>query len=92
MPDVPAVSEVVPGYDATTGVYGILVPARTPKAVIDRLEKAIVEVSNNPVFREKLQAEGGDVVGSTAKEYGAYLEVQRDKWGKLFSRLGIKPE
>lgn len=92
LPDIPAVSELVPGYDATTGVYGILVPARTPKTVIERLEKAIGEVSRNPAYRNRLQAEGAEVVGSTAREYGAYLNAQRDKWGKLLSRLGIKPE
>lgn len=92
LPDVPAVSEFVPGYDATTGVYGILVPARTPGAVIRRLEKAIAESSANPVFRERLQAEGAEVVGSTAHEYRNYLDAQRDKWSKLFARLGIRPE
>jgi tripartite-type tricarboxylate transporter receptor subunit TctC len=92
MPDVPAVSEFIPGYDATTGVYGILVPVRTPKSAIDRLEKSIAEVSRNPAFRARLQAEGGEVVGSTAPEYGRYLSAERAKWGKLFSRLGIKPE
>lgn len=92
MPDVPAVSEFVPGYDATTGVYGILVPAKTPRSIIERLEKAIAEVSKQPAYRDRLQAEGGEVVGSSAKEYAAYLAKERDKWGRLFSKLGIKPE
>ncbi len=92
MPDVPAVSEVVPGYDATTGVYGILTPVKTPKAVIERLEKAIAQASRNPTVRDRLQPEGGEVVGSTAQEYARYLDAQRDKWGRLFTKLGIRPE
>jgi tripartite-type tricarboxylate transporter receptor subunit TctC len=92
LPDVPAVSEIVPGYDATTGVYGILAPAKTPKVVIQRLESAIAEVSKNPAYRDRLQADGADVVGSTAAEYSAYLQAQRRKWSTLFSKLGIKPE
>jgi tripartite-type tricarboxylate transporter receptor subunit TctC len=92
MPDVPAVSEVVPGYDATTGVYGILVPAKTPRAVVAKLESAIAEVSKNPAYRDRLQAEGAEVVGSSAKEYAAYLGAQQKRWSALFSKLGIKPE
>jgi tripartite-type tricarboxylate transporter receptor subunit TctC len=92
MPDVPAVSEAVPGYDATTGVYGILVPAKTPRAVIATLEGAIAEISKNPAYRDRLQAEGADVVGSSAKEYAAYLAAQQKRWSALFTKLGIKPE
>jgi tripartite-type tricarboxylate transporter receptor subunit TctC len=92
MPDVPAVSEFVPGYDATTGVYGILVPLRTPRAVIERLEKAIADVSTHPAYRERLQSEGAEVVGSSAREYAAYLDAQQRRWATLFMKLGIKPE
>jgi tripartite-type tricarboxylate transporter receptor subunit TctC len=92
LPDLPAVGEVVPGYDATTGIYGILVPVHTPKPVIARLEKAIMEVSKEAVYRDRLQADGAVVVGSTAREYAAYLGEQHKKWSALFARLGIKPE
>jgi tripartite-type tricarboxylate transporter receptor subunit TctC len=92
MPDVPAVSEVVPGYDATTGVYGILVPAKTPRSAIERLEKAIAEVSKQPAYRDRLQSEGAEVVGSTAREYATYLDAQQRRWAGLFRKLGIKPE
>jgi tripartite-type tricarboxylate transporter receptor subunit TctC len=92
MPDVPAVSEFVPGYDARTGVYGILVPAKTPRAVIERLERAIAEVSRNPAYRGRLESEGAEVVGSSAQEYASYLTRERDKWSKLFASLGIKPQ
>jgi tripartite-type tricarboxylate transporter receptor subunit TctC len=92
LPDVPAVGEFLPGYDAVTGIYGILAPVKTPQAVIARLEKAIQDASKNPVYRDRLQADGAVVVGSTAKEYSAYLQTQQQKWSALFSRLGIKPE
>lgn len=92
LPDVPAVSEFVPGYDASTGVFGILVAAQTPGAVIRHLEEAITASAASPVFRERLQAQGAEVVGSSAQEYRRYLDAQRDKWSKLFARLGIKPE
>ncbi|MEO8847880.1 MAG: tripartite tricarboxylate transporter substrate-binding protein, partial [Casimicrobiaceae bacterium] len=92
LPDVPAVGEFVPGYDATTGIYGVLVPAKTPKTIVDRLQKAIAEVSKDPTYRDKIEAEGGEVVGSTAVEYATYLARERDKWAGLFAKLGIKPQ
>jgi len=92
LPDIPAVGEFIPGYDAVTGIYGILAPVKTPRPVIARLEKAIQEASKNPVYRDRLQADGAAVVGSTAKEYSAYLQAQHQKWSTLFSRLGIQAE
>ncbi|HYC44121.1 MAG TPA: tripartite tricarboxylate transporter substrate-binding protein [Burkholderiales bacterium] len=92
MPDLPAVGEFVPGYDATTGVYGILVPRTTPRSVIAQLEKAIMDVSKDPLYRDRLQADGAEVVGSSAREYAAYLDAQRKRWSALFNKLGIKPE
>lgn len=92
LPDVPAVSETVPGYDATTGVYGILVPVKTPDAIIERLHRAIAEVTRAPSFKEEMEKRGGEAVGSSPREYAAYLKREHDKWTGLFARLGIKPE
>lgn len=92
LPDVPAVSEAVPGYDATTGVYGILVPVKTPGPVIDRLHREIAEVARSPAFKGEIEKRGGEVVGSSPQEYAAYLKAQGDKWGKLFAQLGIRPQ
>jgi tripartite-type tricarboxylate transporter receptor subunit TctC len=92
LPDVPAVSEVVPGYDATTGIYGILVPAGTPKAIMARLNKGIVAAAHSQDFKERMLRDGGEAVGSSSAEYAAYLEAERKKWGKLFKQLGIAPE
>jgi len=92
LPDVPAVSEAVPGYDATTGIYGILVPLATPKPIVARLSRAIINVAKSGDFKERMLRDGGEVVGTTPEQYGAYLAQQRDKWGRLFNRLGIKPD
>lgn len=92
LPDVPAVSEAVPGYDATTGVYGILVPVKTPKAVIDLLYRAIAEVSRTPSFKDEIEKRGGEVVGGSPHDYAAYLNREREKWGRLFTQLAITPQ
>lgn len=92
LPDVPAVSEFVPGYDATTGIYGILVPTGTPADRVATLEKALIEVARDPRFKNKLEGDGGLVVGGTGKEYGEYIEAQRVKWKNLFDKVGVVPQ
>lgn len=92
LPDIPAVSETVPGYDASTGVYGILVPAKTSKAIIARLHREIADIARTADFREQIESRGGLVVGGTPTEYAAFLDAEKEKWGKLFAQLGIMPQ
>lgn len=92
LPKIPAVSETVPGYDATTGVYGILAPLKTPPAVIERLAREIVAVSREAGFREKMVTGGAEVVGGTPQEYATFLQSERAKWGRLFKQLAISPQ
>jgi len=92
LPDIPSVSETVPGYDASTGVYGILVPVKTSQAIIARLHKEIADIARTADFKNQVESRGGQVVGSTPKEYNAFLDNEKAKWGKLFAQLGIKPQ
>jgi tripartite-type tricarboxylate transporter receptor subunit TctC len=92
LPDIPSVSETIPGYDASTGVYGILVPAKTASTVISRLHREIAAVTKTADFKEQIESRGGIVVGGTPKEYDVFLDVEKEKWGKLFARLGIQPQ
>ncbi|MGE0560103.1 MAG: Bug family tripartite tricarboxylate transporter substrate binding protein [Burkholderiales bacterium] len=91
LPDIPSVSETVPGYDASTGVYGILVPVKTPQKIVARLHKEIADVARTADFKDQIESRGGQVVGSTPVEYNAFLDNEKAKWGKLFTQLGIKP-
>lgn len=92
LPDIPSVSETVPGYDASTGVYGILVPVKTSQAIIARLHKEIADIARTADFKNQIESRGGQVVGSTPKEYNAFLDNEKAKWGKLFADLDIKPQ
>lgn len=92
LPDIPAVSETIPGYDASTGVYGILVPAKTAAPIISRLHHEIADVAKTADFKEQIESRGGIVEGGTPKEYDAFLDAEKAKWGKLFTQLGIKPQ
>ncbi len=91
-PDIPTVAETLPGYDAATGVYGLMVPAQTPKAIIDKLHRETVAVLQTPEFRDKMLAQGVDLVGSTPAEYAQYLRASGQKWKTLFARIGVGPQ
>jgi tripartite-type tricarboxylate transporter receptor subunit TctC len=79
-------------YDAATGVYGLMVPARTPKPIVDRLYRETIAVLKTPEFRDKMQAQGVDLVGSTPAEYADYLKASGEKWKTLFGRIGVGPQ
>lgn len=91
-PEIPTVAETLPGYDAATGVYGLMVPARTPKAIVDRLYRETVAVLKTPDFRDKMLTQGVDLVGSTPAEYADYLKASGEKWKTLFARIGVGPQ
>jgi len=91
-PDIPTVSETIPGYDAATGVYGVMVPVKTPKPVVDKLYREIIAVLKTPDFRERMQTQGVDLVGTTPAEYADYLRASGLKWKALFQRIGVGPQ
>ena len=91
-PDIPTVSETIPGYDAATGVYGVMVPVETPKPVVDKLYREIIAVLKTPDFRERMQTQGVDLVGTTPAEYADYLRASGLKWKALFQRIGVGPQ
>jgi tripartite-type tricarboxylate transporter receptor subunit TctC len=91
-PDIPTVAESgVPGYEVTT-FYGISAPARTPRAIIERLHAEIVRALNSPDLRERLQGLGADPVGNTPEEYTVFMQNEIAKWDKVIKVAGIKGE
>jgi len=90
MPDLPTMSEFVPGYDLT-GWQGILAPGRTPRAIIERLSGEIAKVMHLPDVRARLLASGADPIGSTADEFAAMRNLEFEKIAKLVAKAGLKP-
>jgi len=90
LPDVPAIAETLPGFEATS-FYGISVPAGTPKAVITKLNAEIVRIVTAPDMREKLHEQGAEAVGDTPAEFAAYFRKQMAKWAKVIKDAGIEP-
>ena len=92
LPDVPAIAEAgVPGYESTQW-FGILVPAGTPRPIVERLNQEIVRAIRAPEMRDKLNSEGLEVVGSTPAEFAAHIKLETEKWAKVIKTMGIKAE
>jgi tripartite-type tricarboxylate transporter receptor subunit TctC len=91
LPDVPAIAETVPGYEAR-GWNGILAPAGTPKAIVDKLNRDIVLVLQSPEFLKQLATEGAVPVGNSPAEFAAVIRADIQKWAKVVKEAGIRPE
>ena len=91
-PDMPTVAESgVPGYEQTTW-NGLLVPARTPSFIVNKLNNELNAALNTSATRERFAASGLEPGGISTKEFAAMLKHETAKWGKLMRDLGIKPE
>jgi len=91
-PDIPTIAEAgIAGYEATQW-FGILAPAGTPRAIVDRWHRETVRALKDPEVRDRLVADGADPVGSTPEEFAAYLRAETIKWAKVVKAIGIRPE
>jgi tripartite-type tricarboxylate transporter receptor subunit TctC len=89
MPDLPAIREVVPGYDAGQ-LYGIVAPAKTPREIIVRLNSEINAVLNDPKAKEKLAHLGVTPLGGTPDEFAKLIVSETERWGKVVKFSGAK--
>ena len=90
LPEVPTVSEAgVPGYEAITW-FGLLAPAKTPKAIMVRLNDAMVSVVRAPELKSQLEIQGYDPVGSSAAEFAAFIRAESEKYAKAVKLSGAK--
>jgi len=92
LPDVPTLAEQ--GYPNTDAAnwYALLAPAKTPPAVIAKLNKAVDAALADPAVRDKLINAGATPVGGTPQALGAFMKAQYDKWGRVIAANGIKME
>ena len=92
MPDVPTFAEAgFASFDPLVWI-GVLAPAGTPPAIVNRMSALLAQVAKLPevvAYRRELAS---DSIGSTPEEFGAFLEAERDKWGAVIQKSGIKLE
>ena len=91
LPGVPPVAASLPGYEAVA-FFGIFAPAKTPDALIKRLNQEIVQIVNRPDVKEKFSNAGGEAVGSSPEELAAAVRTDMAKWGKVIKDGNIRAE
>lgn len=89
-PGLPTVAASgLPGYDAASMV-GVLVPAGTPRAIVNHLNKDIALVLDKPDVKERLFTTGSEIVGGTPEEFGAIMKSEIARLGKVIKDAGIR--
>jgi tripartite-type tricarboxylate transporter receptor subunit TctC len=89
---VPTLAEAgLPGYEAGSW-YGILAPAATPAAVVARLNAKCNAAIRQPEVRERLAADGAEVIGGTPGDFASHLKDRASRMGKLVRQAGIRTE
>jgi tripartite-type tricarboxylate transporter receptor subunit TctC len=91
LPDVPSISEVVPGYVGDAW-HGLLAPAGTPQAIVDKIAADTAKVLAMPDVKAKLAAIGLETVGNSPAEFAAIVRNDHQKWGKVIRDANIKLE
>ena len=92
MPDLPTISESgLKGYDANNW-YGVVVPVKTPKPIITRLNTEIVKALNAPDLKDLFHTQGLDPAPSTPEQFGAYIKSELGKWAKVIKTSGAKAD
>jgi tripartite-type tricarboxylate transporter receptor subunit TctC len=91
LPDIPAVAEFVPGYEATD-FFGIGAPKNTPAEIVEKLNKEINAALAEPELMARLSDQGGTVVASSSADFGKLIAEETEKWGKVVRFAGIKVE
>ena len=91
LPDVPAIAEVVPGFESNAW-FGLFGPARLPAALTKALHEAAVRAIQSPELRKRLEAEGAQPVGNSPAEFARFVRDDVKKWTPVVKFSGAKPE
>ena len=89
LPDVPAVAESLPGFEAVS-FFGIATPAGVPKAVRDKLNREIARIITEPAMRDSLSKQGTDAVGNSEAAFTAFFKGEMTKWARVIKEAGIE--
>jgi tripartite-type tricarboxylate transporter receptor subunit TctC len=90
-PDIPAVAETVPGFELNSW-YGMMAPAGTSKAIVNRLYQEVAAAVKKPDVMEWMKQNGLDPVGSTPEEHAAYIRAETVKWAKAIRDAKVKTD
>lgn len=91
LPDLPVMAETIPGFDLVTW-HGVMTSPATPRPLLERINRELNAVLQNPEVQQRFIASGLQVTGGTPEEFGAILKRDYDKYGAALRAAGVKPE
>lgn len=91
LPDVPAIAEVLPGYESSAW-FGLFGPGRMDPALTKRLSDAARQAVQNPDVRRRIENDGASAVGNAPEEFSRFVQAEIERWGKVVRFSGAKPE
>jgi len=91
LPDVPTVSEAVPGYEVTTW-YSVVAPAGTPRPIVNRLNAILTAYVNRPDTQDRMNALAITPLTSTPDELAAFIPAEIKRWAQVVKDAGITPQ
>ncbi len=90
-PEVPTVAETIPGFECVNW-YAMLAPAKTPPAIVAKLNTAMVTVLQTPELKEKLLAQGAEAAWNSPAEFEALIREELKAWDYVIREAKISPE
>ena len=92
LPDIPSLQEAgVPNIDVSNW-YGLFAPAGTPRQVIDRVHREVVEILKTAEMQKRMAGDGAEGVGSTPAEFAAYVKTESVRWAEVIKKSSIKAD
>jgi tripartite-type tricarboxylate transporter receptor subunit TctC len=88
-PDIPALSEVLPGFEVV-GWYGVTGPAKMPRPLVDKIHAAVLSLVKSPEFIKTMRNNGSEAKSSTPEEFRQFMLDDMKKWADVVKRAGIK--
>jgi tripartite-type tricarboxylate transporter receptor subunit TctC len=85
--DIPAMSEVLPGFEVV-GWYGVIAPPKMPKALVTHIHADLIKVLNMPDTKQRIVSDGSEPIGSAPEEFRKFLLADLDKWTKVVKQSG----
>jgi len=91
LPELPTIAETLPGYELNSW-NGVLVPAGTPPAIVNRIHGTLMDCLRTPAVRDTLVKAGVEPLGNNPEEFAQSLRAELAKWNKVLRAAGIRPE
>jgi tripartite-type tricarboxylate transporter receptor subunit TctC len=89
--DMPAVAEILPGYEATTW-FGLLAPAKTPQEIVRKVQSDVAKIGMLPDVKERFTGLGADVIASTPEAFAKHLQSELVRFSKVIKDANIKAQ